>query len=111
MHIGFGLMTVAAVVALIGNRKLIKALRKASDSLKEANEKLKTAHELEIEYLDSIHNRVVVVERVGYFSIFRECKSGRILITRYYYDPNDPDDREYVRIHAEEVADKLNEKT
>ena len=35
IHIGFGLMTVATVVALIGNRRLIKALRKASDSLKE----------------------------------------------------------------------------
>lgn len=117
MNIGFSLMTVGAVALYVCNRRLIKALRKASDSLKEANEKLKeaneklkTSREHELEYLDSIHNRVVVVERTGYFSIFRESKSGRILITRYYYDPNDPDDREYIRIHAEEVAEKLNEK-
>lgn len=117
IYIGFGLMTVAAVVLYVANHKLIKSLRKVNDflketseKLKEANEKLKTAREHELEYLDSILNRVTVVERMGYFSIFRECKSGRILITRYYYNPYDPDDREYIRIHAEEVAEKLNER-
>ena len=117
MNIGFGLMTVAVVALYVANHKLIKSLRKVNDLLKETNEKLKeanaelkTVREYELEYLDSIHNRVTVVERIGYFSIFRESKSGRILITRYYYDPNDPDDRDYKRIHAEEVAEILNEK-
>ena len=110
MHIGFGLMTVATVVALIGNHRLIKSLRKASDSLKEANEKLKEAHKLELEYLGSIHNQVTVRENSGKFSIFRESENFRFLVACYYYDPNDPNDREYIRIHAEEVAEKLNEK-
>lgn len=86
------------------------SLQSVCKKLKEANEKLKTSREHELEYLDSIHNRVVVVERAGYFSIFRESKRGRILITSYRYNQFDPDDRDYIRIHAEEVADKLNEK-
>lgn len=42
----------------------------------------------------------VYVERGGYFFILRS----------YTYDPADPDDQEYKRIHAREVADLLNEK-
>ena len=44
ISIGFGLMTVAAVALHIGNRRLIKSLRKATDALKEANGKMKEAH-------------------------------------------------------------------
>lgn len=44
----------------------------------------------------------------------RHCEFAVMLagfqIKAFSYDPSDPDDREYKRIHAEEVAEKLNEK-
>ena len=45
-----------------------------------------------------------------FFRIVREGFEDSIEVKRYYYIPDDPDDREYKRIHAEEVAEKLNER-
>lgn len=42
------------------------------------------------------------------------CRKGMkreaFVLKKYYYRSDDPDDREYTRIHAEEVADKFNER-
>ncbi len=117
MYIGLGLMTAVAAVLFAANKRLIKSLRKASDSLKETNEKLKVVckenedlRNFKDEYLDSINNPATVVEGQGQFSVYRECGSGRIFVANYFFNPSDPDDREYIRIHTGEVAEKLNEK-
>ena len=61
-----------------------------------------------IEVLEEGEQEAFVVED------FRRCKLAIMLagfqIKTFSYDPSDPDDREYKRIHAEEVAEKLNEK-
>lgn len=44
------------------------------------------------------------------FNVYMQGRHGRYPVKRIFYDPDDPDDREYKRIHAEEVAETLNEK-
>lgn len=44
------------------------------------------------------------------FNVYMQGRYGRYPVKRIFYDPDDPDDREYKRIHAEEVAEILNEK-
>lgn len=44
------------------------------------------------------------------FHVVRTDTDGDYLVMRLKYDENDPDDRDYKRIHAEEVAEMLNEK-
>lgn len=44
------------------------------------------------------------------FHVVRTDTDGDYLVMRLKYDENDPDDYDYKRIHAEEVAEKLNEK-
>lgn len=55
----------------------------------------------------------VVEENLGVLPCFRVVRKGfenTIEVKRYHYIPSDPDDRQYKRIHAEEVAEKLNER-
>ncbi len=44
------------------------------------------------------------------FNVYMQGRYGRYPVKRIFYDPDDPSDREYKRIHAEEVAETLNEK-
>ncbi len=44
------------------------------------------------------------------FEVIRQHDDVYIVCKIIEYDPSDPDDREYKRIHAEEVAEILNEK-
>lgn len=43
------------------------------------------------------------------FHVIRTDTDGDYLVLRLKYDENDPDDYDYKRIHAEEVAEILNE--
>lgn len=133
IHISFGLMTVAAVVLYIANRRLIKMLKSASHALESTGESLEAARKelssayMRIEaknmHIDSLNrertnrilsglNKAEAVEdpEEHCFIVLRKRQNRLYRIACYHYDPNDPDDREYIRIHAEEVADKLNEK-
>lgn len=110
-------MTAVAAVLFAANKRLIKSLRNANDTLRETSEQLKVVckqnedlRNFKDEYLDSINNPATVVEGQGQFSVYRECRSDRILVANYFFNPSDPDDRECIRIHTGEVAEKLNEK-
>lgn len=108
MNIGFGLMTMATVVLYITNRRLIKALRKSNDCLK-----IGKFGADKIDYDLSIMHKAEVEERtepIPHFAVYRKGLAEKHDIIRVGYDPSDPDDREYKRIHAEEVAEILNEK-
>lgn len=111
--ISCGLMTVAVVVLYIIKRRLIKALRNSNDCLKSANFLIGKYGADKIDYDLSIMHKAEVEERTGlipYFAVYRKGLTEKHDIIRVGYDPTDPDDREYKRIHAEEVAEMLNEK-
>lgn len=113
MNIGFGLMTVAAVVLYVANRRLIKALRKSADCLESANFLIGKFGADRIDAELSFMRKAEVEERkepIPHFAVYRKGLSEKHNIIRVGYDPSDPDDRDYKRIHAEEVAEKLNEK-
>lgn len=57
-----------------------------------------------------VDGEVFVREAFDRFEVFRGGKYGSIIISVIEYDPCDPDDKEYKRIHAEEIAEILNEK-
>lgn len=113
MNIGFGLMTVAAVVLYVTNRRLIKALRKSKDCLESANFLIckyyadKTDHDLSLMHKAEVEGRMVPIP---HFAVYRKGLTEKHDVIRVGYDPKDPDDRDYKRIHAEEVAEILNEK-
>lgn len=111
--ISYGLMTVAAVVLYITNRRLIKALRKSADCLKSANFLIGKFGADKIDRDLSIMRKAEVEERtelIPHFAVYRKGLTEKHDIIRVGYDPKDPDDREYKRIHAEEIAETLNEK-
>lgn len=111
--ISCGLMTVAAVVLYIINRRLIKALRNSNDCLKSANFLIGKFGADKNDYDLSIMHKAEVEERtelIPHFAVYRKGLTEKHDIIRVGYDPTDPDDRDYKRIHAEEVAEMLNEK-
>lgn len=114
IYIGFGLMTVAAVAALILNRRL---LRRQGELLADINKLYDERGELKkrlfrdsYDYTTAIQNEAKMREIKDrwatrfevYFQGFEDY-----VIRRFWYF-ND-DDREYKRICAEELVEKLNE--
>lgn len=113
MNIGFGLMTVAVVALYVANRRLIKALRKNKDCLESANFLIGKFGADKIDAELSFMRKAEVEERtepIPHFAVYRKGLIKKHDVIRVGYDPKDPDDRDYKRIHAEEVAEKLNEK-
>lgn len=51
-----------------------------------------------------------VKESDSLFTIYRTISGRDYPVSYVHFDPNDPDDKEYKRIHAEEIASILNEK-
>lgn len=113
MNIGFGLMTMATVALYVTNRRLIKALRKSADCLESANFLIGKFGADKIDYDFSLMRKAEVEERtkpIPHFAVYRKGLTEKHDVLCVGYDPKDPDDRDYKRIHAEEVAGKLNEK-
>ncbi len=114
MHIGFGLMTAAAITALIVNtrqRRLIKKLMNASKGLSDLAADavmFRTAHDLSQLSKAEVEERMDGI--IPCFAVYRKCLGKKIDVLHIGYDPNDPEDKEYKRIFAEERADMLNEK-
>ena len=107
MYVGFGLMTGAAILLATANAKLHKKLDRLS------------AHNAEficdnIDGQYSMMSKAEVEERkdgdVQYFAVFRRGLIKKVDVLRVRFNPNDPDDKEYRRIFAEERAEMLNEK-
>lgn len=107
LHVMFWLMLGCTSVTLTANRYLSRRLRQATEKLREAS-----AHEMAMIF--SRTAPACVEERTDglapYFAVCREVFHEKIDLLYVYYEPLDPDDREYKRIHAEEVAEKLNER-
>lgn len=113
MNIGFSLMAVATVVLYIANRRLIKALRNSADHLESANFLIGKFGADGIDEGLSLMRKAEVEERtepIPHFAVYRKGVIKKHDVIRVGYDPKDSDDRDYKRIHAEEVAEKLNEK-
>lgn len=104
IYIGFGLMTSVAVFAALSCLRLEKALR-------ETRSRLRWLEADEIDRSVAFTHKALVRELsfpLPHFAVYRKGISENHDIIRIAYDPSDPDDREYKRIHAEEVAATLN---
>lgn len=114
IYIGFGLMTFAALLALYGNRRLTKALARANDLIKAQSEIANEQFRYRVSEIVSRLGKAEIEETTkGILSEFTVYRKGfgdlRHEIASFHYDPSDPDDRDYKRICAEELADALNE--
>lgn len=113
LSIGLGLMTVAVIAELIAFRRLRKQIEAVDEDSRHVAE---TAIKYILKELDrnvSLFHEAKVEERfvpIPHFAVYRKGLTEKHDIIRVGYDPRDPDDRDYKRIHAEEVAEKLNEK-
>ena len=110
IYIGFGLMTFAAVLGYYENRRLLKDLKRAEMDNRDFRNLL-IAQKIDYQYAVGSPAKVeeVINSIVPYFRVYRKGREDKHTVQYYKYDPNDPDDREYKRIHAEEVAEMLNE--
>lgn len=57
-----------------------------------------------------VDSKVFVTEEHNNFVVGRNGRHGQTFISIIPFNPDDPDDKEYKRIHAEEIAEILNEK-
>lgn len=93
---------------------LWKRLRMSSRQLTVYKEMYARQRRFKRDFNASLHSKATVTEVIDgftrWFVVSRNGICDKIAVARYYYSPNDPDDREYKRIHAEEVAEKLNER-
>lgn len=112
IYIGFGLMTFAAVFGYYANRRLIKVLDKIGADNKELGKMNKWLHDWQTGFVRSKNNKAEITELTdcSTFCVYREFDHIRYSVKFFEYDSNDPDDRDYKRICAEELVEKLNEK-
>lgn len=113
MWISTFLSTLSAVLAIgcvLMVRRCIRERKMRREALSEAVD----GTQFKINVIVSATSTAEVEDRPNspcpYFAVFRRGISEKIDVKRFYYNPSSPDDRECTRIHAEEVAEKLNEK-
>lgn len=114
IHLGFGLMTAAAITLWILNRRLSRQLRSAVNDSRMLSEMLQDLMTYKTG-TDLNHMLRAYVEEqahpMPHFSVCRRIdRHHRLCLMKIDYNPADPDDREYKRIFAEERAEMLNEK-
>lgn len=113
MHVGFWLMFGCAVASIIHNQRLIRRLRRAEKNLQKAEAVIAEELSLRSEIIMSRMSQAHVEERtepLPHFAVYRMGISEKIDVLYVGFNPNDPDDKEYKRIFAEERAEMLNEK-
>lgn len=106
IHIAFWIMTACAICLAVMNQRLYKELCKT-------RQQLKHLADLNLEEIASRTREARVDELttpIPRFVVYQQGYNKRFVIEAYTYNPADPFDRDYKRIHAREVADKLNEK-
>lgn len=112
IEIGCWLAAAAGIIYLAARNSIkeirISRLRDEIDSMR--LEDMKT----ELDIMDSAITPAQV-EHIGgdvlpYYHVYRMGGDTKFTVRKFYYDPKDPDDRDYKRIHAEEVAEKINER-
>lgn len=98
--IGIALLaTTWAVASSVRCARLVRESKECADTLT-AVELSRTA-KAEVEERDD--------GLLPYFAVYRQALGRKVDVARYTFDPSDPDDVEYKRIHAYEVAEKLSE--
>lgn len=103
-------LAIISVILLFGCYVLILiAGFKVKRTLKEVNHRLNSMRsDLSCDIYHNFKAEVLTID--GAFVVCRISKSTVYPISWIEYDLNDPDDKEYKRIHAEEIAEKLNER-
>ncbi len=112
-------MTAAAIGGIYTSCRNLSKLQKLSDTIAESKRQLDEIRSDAEQWKDTT---VAIMDALEAEASLREdCDNHCFMVTFnteggsvspfcYSYNPCDPDDREYKRIHAEEVAEKLNEK-
>ena len=117
-------MTAAVIILVLMIRSLYLLLSKAEKTNKEQDKTIKERDEA-IDRIIGEYSRLKVTVRASYvsdaqveerqtshyayFAVYKTCAGEKIELKRIHFNPADPDDREYKRIFAEEVAEKLYE--
>lgn len=124
-YLAFALLIALVVYQSFVIRRLKKALRSANEGLDESdrlnralNEKIASQDKnigdcmcraFKFLAAQSSPAEIEETEYPSMFEVVRKQDDAKVVCKTIYYDPSDPDDREYKRIHAEEVAEILNE--
>lgn len=114
LHTAILILAALLAASLLVNRRMEKTLKKASDLCKRQSEEIMELKMYDLAAHCSFATKATVEEQnnglMPCFAVIRNYCGTPVCISRFYYDPLDPDDRDYKRIHAEEVAEKLNER-
>lgn len=113
IYISLGLAFITAVALSMANRTLSARLNEAKGFIDAQNRRLEEYAEKEEAHEFSLMSEAEVEERtypVAHFVVYRTWRGRVSVVLRVGFNPDDPDDKEYRRIHAKEVAEKLNEK-
>lgn len=105
-------MTACAITLAVLNRRLGKRVERFDILYHHFAKSLADEAAYKIALRTSTYTKAEVEERTDWmcFAVCRKVDGYTFDLLVLYYDPFDPDDREYKRIHAEEVAEKLNER-
>lgn len=115
---GSFLLFAGIVILAFENRKISRLFKTLSDSYLaavKAKENLSlslTDLRLCVAWLPDSGAEVEENEKLHFFTVHlrKNADGEKFPIRHFNYDPADPEDREYKRTHAHEVADLLNEK-
>lgn len=124
-YFALALLITLVIYQSIVIQRLTKDLRSTKDSLQGAYESFDTLNsrykelresrtKLLLEKADrnSVDYKTFGVDEDDYwykFNVYMQGRHGKYTVKTVWFDKNDPDDRAYKRIHAEEVAEILNE--
>ncbi len=108
--ITYAFMALAAIAALINSWNLRKLNRRLLDDYDDLFMATESWHEELTEYRDSVNSEVFMLDCGSWYLVFRKGRNDIIPLLRIDYDRNDPEDKEYKRIFAEERVESLNEK-
>ena len=112
-------MTAAAIGGIYTSCRNFSKLQQLSDAMAAGKRKLDEIRsdaeqwrDTAVAIMDAFETEASLIEDCDNhcFMVTFNTEDGSVSPLCYSYDPSDPDDREYKRIHAEEVAEKLNEK-
>uniref|UniRef100_A0AAU8AUT6 Uncharacterized protein n=1 Tax=Dulem virus 40 TaxID=3145758 RepID=A0AAU8AUT6_9CAUD len=119
IEISLIVMTAAAIGGICASCRNFQRLQKLSDTIEENKRQLDEIRsdaeqwkDTTVAIMDALATEAYVMEDCGNhcFMVTFDTGDGSVSPFCYSYDPNDPDDRKYKLLHAQEVADKLNEK-
>ncbi len=109
-NIILGAAVLAACALGILSARLRRDLRECRESLSDTTILLEDARAFRHAARCSHRCRAMIDVRGSVISVYRESGGYRIDLLRMPFDPDEPGDREYKLVFAEEAADKINER-